>query len=139
MTRRVLSPYGIEPKKLKQHLIDIGFTKTNIKKEEIELDISFINYKIKEEKIIMTPQNIEDLYNYDNDDFNTKLWPKYGLQVQIDYPYSMCLIDPFDDGNINYDEICKEIDEKKQYNNEESDEEYNDNYNDYSYRKKCYY
>jgi hypothetical protein len=136
MTKRILAPYGIGPKKLKQHLIDIGFTKTDKKKEDTYFSI--VNYKIEEEKIIMTPQNIEDLYNYDDDDFNTKLWKKDGLQLQIDYPYKMCLIQPFDNGLINYDEIFEEIDEKQQ-DNEENDEDYNDYYNEYSCRKNYYY
>jgi len=139
MTKRILAPYGIEPKKLKQHLIDIGFTKTNVILENSELDFSFVNYKKEEEKFIMTPQDFENYYNYDDVDFDTTQWAKFGLQIQIDYPYRLCLICPFDDGDINYDEICEDNEENQQYNNEESDDDNDDYINDFSYRKKYYY
>ena len=139
MTRRILSPYGIEPKKLKQHLIDIGFTKTISIIENNELDFSFINYKIEQEEIIMTAENFEDSINFNEEEFDTIQMVKDGLQIQIDYPYKECLIDPFDDGVINYDYICEEFEESRQYNNEESDEDCYEYYNDYSYRKNNYY
>ena len=97
--------------------------------ENNDLDFSFINYKIEEEEFIMTPENLEDSINYNEEQFDITQWSKDGLQLQIDYPYKMCLIEPFDDGLINYDEICEDIDEKQQ----------DDYYNDYSYRKNYYY
>jgi hypothetical protein len=137
MNKRILSPYGIEPKKLKQHLIDIGFTKKTLMVENDELDFSFINYKIEEE-FIMTQQNIEDSVNYNEEQFDITQWNKDGLQIQIDYPYKMCLIEPFDDGLINYDDIFEDIDEKQQ-DSDENDEDCNDYYNDYSCGKNYYY
>ena len=138
MTRRILAPYGIEPKKLKQHLINIGFTKTALMIENNDLDFSFINYKIEEEEFIMTQENLEDSINYNEEQFDITQWSKDGLQLQIDYPYKMCLIEPFDNGLTNYDEICEDIDEKQQ-DNDENDEDYNDYYNEYSCRKNYYY
>ena len=159
---RILSPYGVKPIELKKHLNNIGFDPQKITIEKNN-DFLFVDYniikkenKILEENLCETYNNYKcdhykcDHYNcnyhncsdydynhYDCDEYNKDNILKEDLQNKINYSTN-CLIDPFDNGDINYDEINDdylEDDNNSNYNTDEY-EEYGDYYDDYAYRRK---
>ena len=124
------------------------FDYNKIKKESKILDESLSeNYKCEKYKCYNYKCNHYNCkyhncnyYNYDHyncDDYNYNNILKEDLQNKINYS-SDCLIEPFDDGFIDYDAISEgyiEDDNSFDYNIDENDEN-GDYYDDYAYRKK---
>ena len=145
--KKILSPYGIDPKELKQHLINIGFNNKkynndfellnyispyNKKYEMIEGTV----YEILEEvDYELLEQQFYDMNNYFDEYYDFVKYRKEDFEDEIYYSKD-CLIDPYDNDSI-YDTDMDMIDENITNNDNENDD---DNYydNDYDYRKKKY-
>ncbi len=134
---RILAPYGVHTKDLKNHLINIGFIQ---KKDNTKIDnfFNFLNYSIDQKKeSIILEEKLDIVYKYYNygNEFDSNMCTKDGLQNQIDCSKN-CLIDPFDNGQFNYDNIS-DIEEEKLKEHDENDDydDYWDYCDEYSYRR----
>lgn len=148
---RILSPYGIDQKELKQHLINIGFIGKKYD-DSYKNDFTLFNYNFRynkkyetfEGKIyeIVEDHNYEtstetfyDESYYSDDQYNFVKYRKEDLEDKIYYSKN-CLIDPYDNGSV-YDDNMDIIDDGETINDNENDDDgYYDN--DYDYRKKKY-
>ena len=135
--RRILAPYGVNPKDLKQHLINIGFT-PNKDKGIAGNDYYFLNNNIEQKKEMdILAESLDVVYKHYKygDNFNGKKYSKDALQDKINYTKD-CLVEPFDNGDINYDEISEgENNENVENDEHDENEEYWDYYDEYSHRR----
>ena len=137
--KRILAPYGVNPKNLNQHLIDIGFIPQKKDIIEIKNELLFVYYNIIKKERENLEEELDIIYKYYNygDEYDKNKIIKEDLQNKINYSTD-CLIYPFDDGIIDYDAISEgyvEDDNSFEYSIDEFDD-YGDYYDDYSHRRK---
>jgi hypothetical protein len=137
--KKILAPYGIKTKNLNQHLINIGFTpkKINVEKNDL-LFLYYSKNNIKENELL--EEYLDVVYSYcdygNADEYDHDKYIKEDLQNKINYGKN-CLIDPFDDGLVNYDDLGVKEDDIDNTNKEDNDD-YNDYYDyveNYTYNK----